>query len=548
MTHRTIAALVILTLAACSEDDQVPADAGIDVGAIADGAGDGEVPLVDGGPTVGADDAETADGDGAGAADGEADSANTPDTHEADAPFDGATVDAEDTTASVDVAPADGGADSNDGDTSSDVKVTVTPALIPLAQADFPLGVQAADPASDGALIWTRHDGWGPLRWLVLTDGADDEPGEVLASGVAQKVDGFAVVEVAGLPAGTPVRYLFTNDHDATSPDARRSPVGRFGTAPAPDELVEVTIGATSCVDVSQAPLGAIAAAADHPLDLFVWLGDTVYADGARTLEEYRDFWTESYVTSAYRALHGATSHVYTWDDHEVFNNWDPETVDPAHLAAATQAFFEHAPMRHPEEAPGRIWRSLRWGATLELFVLDCRSERLPSTKDTAAAQYISPEQLAWLIEGVQTSDAVFKVVANSVPITNMPPIYLGNDDRWEGYDAQRDAVLDAIGHVPGLVWIAGDFHFASVNGIEPPGTKYGSVWEILAGPGAKLQNPMWLVIGQGLYKDQFLWLDGVNNTVRLHLDPFPAVPTLTVEFVDATGAIAHTETLTYPE
>lgn len=539
-------ALVFLSLglAACSESESGPADASL---AAAD-AQVGDAPDA----TEPDASADSSTGDATGPIDAAADAAPDAPTPEDTGP-DVAT----DVVPDAPDAPADAAPDvpePSDAMDTADPDVeppapSITVAALPLAKADFPLGVQAADPTTDGALLWTRHTGFGPLRWYVLAEAPDAEPAPILASGTTTKdPDGFVVVALEGLPPGTPMRYLFTNDVPADDPGATRSHVGRFVTAPAPTELQPVTVGATSCVDVDQVKPWAIGAAAAAPLDLFVWLGDTVYADGAKTLDEYRAFWTASYETAEYKALHAATAHAYTWDDHEVENNWDPERISADQLAAATQAFFEHAPMRHPEDAPDRIWRSIRWGATLEVFILDCRSERLPSTKGGEDATYISQEQLAWLIDGVQTSDAVFKLIANSVPITNMPPIYVGDEDRWEGYDAQRDAVLAAIGDVPGVVWLAGDFHFASVNGIEPPDHALGDVWEILAGPGAKLQNPAWLVIGQGLFKDQFLWLDGTNNTVRLHFDPYPEVPVLTVEFVDGAGTVLHTQTLVYPQ
>ena len=65
----------------------------------------------------------------------------------------------------------------------------------------------------------------------------------------------------------------------------------------------------------------------------------------------------------------------------------------------------------HGRVAATRMWRSFRWGRTLELFVLDTRGERRPSTRHTPHAEYLSPAQFAWLTDGLARSDAAFKFV-----------------------------------------------------------------------------------------------------------------------------------------
>ena len=74
--------------------------------------------------------------------------------------------------------------------------------------------------------------------------------------------------------------------------------------------------------------------------------------------------------------------------------------------------------------APDRIWRSFRWGHSAEVFVLDCRGERRPSTRSvnpTRESVYISRAQMDWLKAGLRASPAVFKFIVNSVPIYGRP-------------------------------------------------------------------------------------------------------------------------------
>lgn len=169
-------------------------------------------------------------------------------------------------------------------------------------------------------------------------------------------------------------------------------------------------------------------------------------------------------------------AHYATWDDHEVADNWDPESIDPARLETAREAFFENLALRRlPPPNENRVWRSFRWGRTLEIFVLDCRSERRPSTRNGPDAQCISRTQMDWLKAGLAASTAAFKIIANSVPIANFPGAFdLQANDRWEGYPAQRAELLDFLTGraIRGVVFVSGDFHLATVAHLEATGAR----------------------------------------------------------------------------
>ena len=440
---------------------------------------------------------------------------------------------------------ADDAADYDAAETGADaapdaaVAPAFDPEAVPASAERFPMGVRAGDATGEGAVFATRFDGGDPL---VLTDFADGQgPGAIAAEARAVAGEaGDVYVELAGLAAGTWYRYAF---RQAGGSPAFRSPLGRIRTALPDTSLEPVVFGACSCTKAAYAPFGAIGEAAADALDFFLLLGDTVYADGSHSLADYRASWQETVGRPEYAALLGSTGIMATWDDHEVANNWNPETHPAAEVAAAKQALLEHLPIRrHPE---GRLWRSYRWGRTLEVFILDCRGERKPSTRQGPDAQYISPEQLAWLQEALAGSPAAFKIIANSVPITDMPPLYVSEDDRWEGYAAQREALLGFIADqgIGGVVFLAGDFHFPCVAHIEPPDAPLHPVYEILCGPGAQIPNPAWLILtGDGIFGNQFEWASAVNNYTRFIADPSDM--TLAVEFVTPTGTVEYSTVL----
>ena len=447
----------------------------------------------------------------------------------------------------ADLGPEVGGSDSEVGDAE-----VVEPEEAPLFdpadfqedQGIFPLAVQSGGAEPDGALLWTLYEGSAPLDVVVFEDGAGGGPGALVISAAVEVAEAGAVhVILEGLEPWTRYRYCFVQRADS---DALRSAVGRFRTAPDPDATEVVRFGGASCINDYYTPHNTLSRAADAELDFFILAGDTVYADGSLSLEEFRGVWRNALADPGYRDLLMSTSLVATWDDHEITNDWDPEFIDPELLAAGTAAYFEHLALRRIEESPNRVWRSHRWGRTLELFMLDCRSERLPSTRQTPLAQYISPEQMDWLKSGLVDSPCTFKLIVTSVPITNFPQVIVSEDDRWEGYPTQREEILSHIvdAGVTGVVWLAGDFHFGAITRVEPPPSAWSMQREVLMGPGDQFINPGWLALGLGSGASQFSAAIGEVNYTRFTADASSQPPVLTVEFISADGGVLHGENI----
>ena len=415
-----------------------------------------------------------------------------------------------------------------------------------LDESTFPLGVQSGSATSTSIHLWTVLAGEGPWRLVVFGDGSGNDPGEIVVEGPVTPVEyDTAHVDVTYLPSGTWFRYCFVLDDVEEGSSIPRSPIGRFRTAPAPGELEVISFGGISCNNISYSSWDPLFHAADSALDFFLWAGDTVYADGSNSLEDFRSVWREYLDDPSYRAIMQATSTLATWDDHEVTNNWDPETLNPQVIQAATDAFFEHLPIRRDPDAPDRVWRSHRWGDTLEVFVLDCRSERLPSTQGENGT-YISQEQMDWLKGALSDSPCVFKLILNSVPITNMPFLFdLGADDSWVGYNGQREDILSYISdNVDGVIWLAGDFHMGAVTHVEGDDSPHYNQMEVLMGPGGQFSNPGWFLLESGPQASQYNFATPNFNFVRFIADPLSQPPVLIVEFVGSDGEVFYEDAI----
>lgn len=406
------------------------------------------------------------------------------------------------------------------------------PEAIPEAP-HFALGVSAGDLDGARGVLWTQYAGTAPLAafvWRMQGDNYVEEHGPLPATAI----DGFVHVPIEGLAAGARYRYAFVElDGEAR---VARSMIGRFRAPIAETSSEALTFGAVACTDKSR-PLAVLSRAAERTdLDAFLFCGDNAYCDGAVSLADYRSEYVAHFGRADHIAVRAATGMYITWDDHEIKNDLDPETIDESQLAAAFQAFFEHAPI--VESTPRRIWRSARWGKTAEVFVLDCRSERKPSTILSQEPQYISPEQMQWLQLGLAASPATFKIIMNSVPITNMPTVWDAYPtDRWEAYGKQREQILGYIDNagITGVLWLSGDFHLAFISHVSTSGP--GSTQrEVLAGPGAQSSNALLST----LTAPQFSFKTGTNNYTTLKLDPVGR--SVTVGYHDADGTMFHSE------
>jgi len=410
---------------------------------------------------------------------------------------------------------------------------------LPLDEDRFPLGVQAGSATSAGALLWTFVAEAGAYSVHVWPEAAPEQA-TALPVQVPAEVDGYVRVTADALTPDTVYRYAFVFEGQAAR---ARSVIGRFVTALAPGGRRVVRLGATACTNFSRAPYRTLELMAAERLDFFCHLGDMSYNDGAETLTAFRAKWVRTLLDPGYRALLASTGTYITWDDHEIIDGSGFAAASPELIAAGKQAFFEALPVAHREG--DRFWASYRWGDTVEVFVLDSRTERRPETRETPEAEYLSAAQFAWLTQALQDSPCHFKLLLNSVPITALPPLWIFENDRWAGYAAQRRALLDFLSAqaIENVFFLSGDFHVGAVSRVDANGAD-ARHWEVWAGPGASNGNPLQLIAdndpaqrAQIYPPEQFLYASGRHAATTLELDP--AANTVRVRYValDAAGA-----------
>ncbi len=465
-------------------------------------------------------------------------------------------------------AETDPGIDPADFETD-ETTISFDPSSITESDSDFPHGIMSGAMTADSALLWTHRVGTGDTILRVYRPGAT--AGDVVVAyeaTVTPDAEGYVRETATGLAPATVYQYVFLVD-DGAGGFSARSAIGRVRTAPAADMALTLTFGATTCTgssggsyrqEIADMGYPALSMMALEEVDALLHLGDMSYNDNAWTIAEtmpvdqtddiYRSDevgWGFTLNVQGYRDILSSTGMYLSLDDHEVVDSslFDPERLDGAKLAAALDTMVQNTAIQRGPS--GELWGSYQWGLTAEIIVTDLRTERRPSTIGTADPVFISDEQMAFIKDRLMNTTAHFKLVFSSVNITNMPNVgwdaSFAFNDRWEGYGAQREELLDFIvdGGIDDVFFLAGDIHTGFVGRLEPEGTSpYDRMWEITVGPGASGDNPLGSLLEMGILGmndvfpcDQFVFGHG-RTQVATFLELDPLADTIRVRFVDA--------------
>lgn len=243
--------------------------------------------------------------------------------------------------------------------------------------------------------------------------------------------------------------------------------------------------------------------------ELFVSIGDFPYADNgppADTLDEYRDRHVEVRTAARVRRWLSSMGIRAIYDDHEFRNDWDAmyREAEPARYAAAMQAWDEFFPLR-PSDVRYRSWR---WGANVECFLLDARRYRSANAApDDANKTMLGETQLAWLVDGVRSSAATFKLIFTSIPLD------FGNgNDHWAAFTTERDRMFGLLAGVPGVLFVSGDQHWFAAHR-HARGIREFQIGPIARGIGMPLRSADGVLFRAMRYNAGIVDIDGDSLT-----------------------------------
>lgn len=376
----------------------------------------------------------------------------------------------------------------------------------------------AGDVVDRTAVLWARADREGWMRIQVEGPGG----GNWALPATAER-DFTVKLSLRRLRPDRLYRYRVW----CSEPQARK---GSFRTAPSPETPATVRFawggdvgGQNVCRDARLGYPLFTAVEALQP-DFFLGLGDMIYADGRCEATgrygnaqipgsfgpavDVRDFWAHwryNLEEANFQRLRAHVPYIAVWDDHEVVNDLGPlhdTQQTPPHsprvhlLPFGLRAFLDYNPVAEEPKTPGRLYRAIRWGKHLDLILLDTRQYRdansAPDSKPFPKT-LLGREQLTWLKARLKASEATWKVIASSVPLsipTGFPPE--NGRDGWANFDQNtgfENELWEIVRFlrdegIRNVVFITTDVHFATGFRYRPfPEDPGFELYEFVSGP-----------------------------------------------------------------
>ena len=415
-------------------------------------------------------------------------------------------------------------------------------------------GVAVGDVTATQAVIWARSGSESVLRVRLQAEQAKGGHTVQRETAVTAAHDFTGKILVDGLTPNTSYRYT-------VSFSGGPADEGRFRTAPANTSPKALRfawsgdLGGGMCRD-RQEGYPIFQALNRLPLDFFLALGDMIYADftcdpiglygnaqvpgdfpPASDLPSYWAHWRYNREDPGYRQLLAHLPYYAIWDDHEVSNDFGPlhvapgptkESLDKPLLALGLAAFLDYNPIAERPDTPKRLYRSFRWGKHVDLIILDTRQYRdanfAPDDPKTPKSM-LGREQLTWLKSTLEQSDATWKVIVSSVPMSvptgvgpQVPPEEFAAFDNLTGF-TKKLAQLNRPGGLDGWanyeqgvgfeqelleilrfmqqhgvnnnIWLTTDVHFGAVFRYTPfPDAPAFHAREYVVGPLSALLAP----------------------------------------------------------
>ena len=294
----------------------------------------------------------------------------------------------------------------------------------------FPQSLASGDPRPDRVLLWTRVAvSTASVRMQVSTDARFGLVEVDRVVPVPIDTDGCVRVRVTGLRPATTYFYRFVLDTDEGALTTR---TGRTRTAPAAGESRPLRFAFLSCQDYGGRWYNTLLPLLDMELDGVIHLGDFIYETAgdpgfqnasderrirfddvegalllgaagkpfyaARSLDNYRQLHRTFRSDHVLQQLLERAPLMAIWDDHEFSDDcWGEHGTyadgrsseeDRQRRRNAERAYFEYMPVdldpQANEAVPAgdalhpntRLWRSLRFGRNVELWLTDYRSFR----------------------------------------------------------------------------------------------------------------------------------------------------------------------------
>jgi len=385
----------------------------------------------------------------------------------------------------------------------------------------------------DSVRVWVRTADESKVTVRVFEKKAGGSPVSTASANTSKQADFTAAVSVTGLKPNTSYFYDLVTDGKSVGSDSRY-PFRTFPGAGEPTKLRIVHGGCAGYYPQNERMWDTIATF--RPAAVLL-MGDNVYIDlpqEAGPLHRYSMYQRQS--RFEFRRLVSTTPIYAIWDDHDVAVDdiWlgpyrDKPSWKPSMLTLFKQNW--NNPSYGDREWPG-CWFRFSIG-NVDFFMLDGRYYRTNPFAEERTM--LGPVQKAWLLDGLKTSKAEFKIIAS--PVAWEAGAKPGSRDTWEGFAAEREEIFSTIekNAIDGVVLLSADRHRSDAWKIPRPNGY--TLYDLMS---SRLTNTETHELMPGA-------LFGYNEKCSFGLLTFDTLkpdPELTFDVVNIDGKIVHSLTI----
>jgi alkaline phosphatase D len=374
--------------------------------------------------------------------------------------------------------------------------------------------------------IWGRASGPYPLTVEYSKSRDFDSSRTSPAVAATEAGDLTAVVRIDGLEPATTYWYRVLVNGGV---DRYQSTPYRVCTAPSGPAGLRLAFGSCAriALDVEQRIFDVVAR--ESP-DLFLWLGDNVYADAespAAIADEYR---RQRNVPKA-QLVTRSIPQLAIWDDHDFgYNNSDGTSPTKAQSLEVFRRYWANPSYGLPG-TPG-VFFEYSFGG-VDILGLDDRYYRSPNSEpDGPTKTMLGAEQFAWLQDRLRASRAPFKLLAIGCGWSSADG---PQGDTWAAFMTERNRLFDFIRDeaVEGVVLLSGDSHVGELNCIPWSDRGGYDFYDLVSSPLAQSPGDSW-VEQQPEIRLREVYAGGANvGLVEIRHEP---EPTLRFDLFDERG------------
>lgn len=220
----------------------------------------------------------------------------------------------------------------------------------------------------------------------------------------------------------------------------------------------------------------------DQTPDLWLWLGDNVYAD-TDDQASFRKQYDKQLANPDYTLFRKKIPMLGIWDDHDYGLNDGGKEYTAKEISKKEMLRFLGVPANDPVWSHEGAYTATRFednGKSLNIILLDARWFRDPITRVNKVCQpdpdgdILGEEQWTWLEKELNTP-ADIAIIGSGIQFIPQEHPY----EKWANFPTASKRLFDLIDRSPvkQIVLVSGDRHLAEVSKTMTPGGR--TVWEL---------------------------------------------------------------------